>query len=275
MDTHEWLEAYFDHSIVEVQRRELEAQAHEDPALAHMLTTQRNALIGLEALGEEKLRMELNRMLGDWQELKEKRRVRQLRVGMLVGTLFIVASLVGWFGWRKLRTDSAFTTNTIANTDKDRLPEPQAIQTSQPQALALTYFEMSPIQLKGLMNKHKTKGDEAMQLISEQKYAEAIAIMESMAGEYRKVPESLQIILGMSYLADEQPADAVRSMLPLMYGTSTFDDEARWYLSLAYFRQGNIVQGMGLMEEVRRHEGHFNQEAAQRFLGQLKGETGI
>lgn len=275
MDTHEWLEAYFDHSIVEVQRKELEAQAQENPALAHMLMTQRNALIGLEALGEEKLRMELNRMLEDWQELKEKRRVRQLRVAMLVGTFVIITSLVGWFGWRKLRTDSTPTTNTIANTDQDHRPEPAAIQTSQPQTLALTYFEITPTPLTGLMNKHKTQSREAMRLLEKDQYGASIAIMESMVADYRKVPESLRMVLGMSYLADEQPADAIRTMLPLMYGKSTFDDQARWYLALAYFRQGNIVHGMGLMEEVRKHQGHFNQEAAQRFLGQLKGEKGI
>lgn len=275
MDTNEWLESYFDHSIVEVQRRELEAQAQEDPDLAHLLSTHRNALMGIEVLGEEKLRLELSRIMADWQELKEKRRSRQLRVTMAVGVLVIIASLAGWFGIRKLRQNELNANPNLTSTAEERLPRPQKVNTPLPSDLAVQYFRPTNIELQGLRSRHRMKAETALAAYDEERYSDAIPLLESIKEEYTRVPESLRMLLGIVYLGDSQATDASRTLLPLMYGGSKYDDKARWYLALAYFRQGNIVQGMGLMEEVRKHDGHFNQEQAHRFLGQLKGETGI
>ncbi|MEZ4686224.1 MAG: hypothetical protein R3B47_09200 [Bacteroidia bacterium] len=276
MDTNEWLESYFDHRIVEVQRRELEAQAQEDPDLAHLLRTHRNALMGIEVLGEEKLRLELSRIMADWQELKDKRRTRQLRVTMAVGMFVIVASLAGWFGLRKIRLNNmANGGRGIESTTDTRLPEPARVKRPQPQVLAAQFFSPIDIDLKGIKSSHQRTANQAIMAYRDGNFSSAIPLLESIKDDYNKVPESLRMLLGIVYLADDQASDASRVLLPLMYGNSEYDDKARWYLALAYFRQGNIVQGMGLMEEVRKHDGHFNQDEAQRFLGQLKGETGI
>lgn len=277
MDRNEWLEAYFDNSIVEVQRKELEAQAEENPDLAFMMRTHRNALVGMEALGEEKLRIELSRMVTDWQDLKSKQKSRQMRVTMIVGIAAILIGMGSWFVWRNMRNGSISTSSSVdrTNSTQSLLPEPSRIKTMQPQALAVRYFSPTDIQLKGIRSKHKSSATQASEAFAQGDYQTTIQLLEPIAGAYNKIPESLRLTLGMAYLADKQPTDASRMMLPLLHGSSPYDDKARWYLALAYFQQGNIVQGMGLMEEASRFEGHYQQEAAQRFLGQLMGETGI
>jgi Tfp pilus assembly protein PilF len=188
----------------------------------------------------------------------------------------IIASMAGWFGWRKLRSNQlANADRKIASTTDTRLPAPSKIQRPQPKALAAQYFSPTTIELKGLKPSHKTQAQAALQAYQANDYGNTVSMLEALKAEYTKVPESLRMLMGVAYLGGNRASEASRILLPLMYGTSEFDDQARWYLALAYFRQGNMVQGMGLMEEVRRHDGHFNQAEAQRFLGQLKGETGI
>ncbi len=74
-------------------------------------------------------------------------------------------------------------------------------------------------------------------------YAEAIRLFESVgAGD-----ESVALYLANSYLAGGETGKAIPILEKLESGSKLFEEEARWYLTLAYLEAGNNEQAVRLL----------------------------
>lgn len=270
-----WLEAYFDRSIVEARRKELELRAESDPALSDALTTHRYGLMSMELIVQEDLRQNLSRMLEEWQttkQLQQEKRVYWFKWA----TLIIFLGVAGGFGTYYALNKAALS---IPATDAESgiilnrvsLPAPQEVVDITVADVALAYFRRADIPTQVIEPSIDGRSQNAYNTLLSGNYSEAVQKWEYILRKTKRVPDAWKLTQGISYLADDQPADAIRTLVPLLHGTSKVDPEARWYLALAYFRKGNMIQGLALIEEISRYPDHFQHQQAVNLLDQLRG----
>lgn len=261
-DYNEWIEAYYDHSIIEVERKALEKEAEHDPFLAKKLRLQRESLMAFELLYRAHTREAVQKVLEELKAEKQKKRRLYTRIGAATLALAAVISLL------------AIYTPLISSPAGSPVVEAEAPRnTKDPATLAVAYFEPLSLELSTeTPTSNRQLAENARTAFANAEYAQAVPLLKQLLDKDTERSDA-SLALALSYMALDSTHKAARQFVQLIKDETDYSEQARWYLSLAYFRHGMIIQAIGLMEEIARTDAHFQQTAAIDFLKQMKGET--
>jgi tetratricopeptide (TPR) repeat protein len=109
---------------------------------------------------------------------------------------------------------------------------------------------------------------EGLQHYDSHEYEEAIASFSKIPSENEFAVPS-RLYLGISYLALNQPAPSISTFEKLIEKGTTYSDAARWYLALAYLKNGDELKARNLLDDIVRIKG-FQSQQAERLLQKLK-----
>lgn len=108
----------------------------------------------------------------------------------------------------------------------------------------------------------------AMKLYDEKKFAEAIPYFQKFLDENNGNEDALYY-LGISWLAERNPAQAIATFKQLGKQNNVYRDQAAWYLALANLLQGNERAAKELLTDISRDENHDLKEKADDLLNAL------
>lgn len=77
-----------------------------------------------------------------------------------------------------------------------------------------------------------------------------------------------QLYLGISYMALNQPEPSINALENLIEKGTSYSDAARWYLALAYLKNGDEDKTRSLLADIVKSKG-FQAQQAERLLQKL------
>lgn len=254
------MEAYFDQRMTEVERKALEDDARQDVQIGQKFNLHREALIALEQMGKEAAQNSIHEVYQSLKRARAQRRTRMLRFATGFAAVIVLGSLAIWGPW------DLFSKNT---------PEPTAViktvETPSPVTLVSDHIQSDPfLQVINDLAPGTGLSDSAFTALSLKNYQPAIGELKARLARYPKRDDS-KLLLAICYLGTNNATLAARQLIPLVDEGSRFEQQAAWYLALAYFQEGMPIQAMGLMEQIANDDDHLQQAEAKAFLGKLKG----
>jgi len=108
----------------------------------------------------------------------------------------------------------------------------------------------------------------AMKLYDEREYREAIPYFQQVLDENKENADALYY-LGISYLAEKNPTQAIAAFEQLVRQNNIYSDQASWYLALANLLEGNEPAAKELLENISRDENHDLKDKAEDLLEAL------
>lgn len=114
----------------------------------------------------------------------------------------------------------------------------------------------------------KTLKEKAYILYGNQNYKEAIPFFETLVSEEQN-PEDY-FYLGVTYLTDEDPTQAIETLNLLKSKESTYTVRAYWYIALAHLKNNEVEKTKAILNEMQKipNAGSYI-EKAQRILDEL------
>ncbi len=256
----DWIEAYFDRRIIEVERNALEDEAQRDPVLAQKIKLQREALIALEHLGKNEAAASIHEVYQTLKKERAHRRSRNMRFASGFVGAMLLGSLAIWGPW-----------DLFSAPQKEPTPIIKTIATPTASELVSDHIQSSPFQQTVTQLAPASGLSEAsLGAISQHNYQPAIAELEARIARYPNRDDS-KLLLAVCQLGANEPGKAAQQLIPMIEAGSSYKQQAAWYLALAYFQEGMVIQALGLMEQIAHSEGHIQQAEAQSFLNKLKG----
>ncbi len=257
------IEAYLARELSAADAQAFEQEVAADPALQAEIQTQRTMRMGLQALAiEQRLQRARQRVLADAvtvdhsssQQVDEplvkplNSRLRSLSWGYLTVAASVVLLLgigVYWYQQQQQFPELAYA--DTASTDQLTKSLPTDLRPTDRQRIT-------------------------------------DAIQGYKAGQYDKVIEQLRIpsadrrtiyyqsyFLGLSYLANKQPAEAI-APLNVALGTSSvaIRQKASWFLALAYLKNKDKQKALPILDKIRTDRAHPYYELAERVYAKVK-----
>lgn len=259
-NNNDWIEAYFDRRITQVERQALEEAAAQNPAIAKRIKLQREALIALEQMGKEEAAASIHEVYQSLKRERARRRSRMARFATGFAAAMALGALAIWGPWDLF-------------SQHNREPAPIIKTVATPSAVTLVSDHLKSDPFQQAVNKlapGSGLSDSALTAISTQNYQPAITELQARLKRYPRRDDS-KLLLAICHLRTGEPALAAKQLIPLIENGSRFEQQAAWYLALAYFQEGMPIQAMGLMEQIANSSDHIHQAEAQSFLNKLQG----
>ena len=265
------LESYLDRPD-EPEHHAMQAALENDPILAEKVRFQQQVLLAYELSDQEGHRRHLEAV---YHQVKSRKTRRFQHILLwLCGLIAVVAAAILIFYMptapdTKVKTWLPETENVQSaevNTPETR----PATQPANPQQLAQAYF--TPLgKLNWTMGgNHRSLRKDAQQAYDNGDYATAANLLKELYALTGGQDPHVAMGLGLCGLSGDLVPAAIRALAPLATNkTSPYRQQAQWYLALAYYRQGYLIQGTGLMEGIAKIPGHPKQADAKRFLKAL------
>jgi tetratricopeptide (TPR) repeat protein len=256
----DWIEAYFDRRIIEVERQALEDAAEKDPLVARKIKLQREALIALDLMGKEEAEASIHEVYQALKKARAQKRSRMFRFAAGFTAVVVLGSVAIWGPW-----------DLLENKKPEPTPIIKTVETPSAVTLVSDHLKSDPFQQA--VNKLAPGSgvtDSAFAAISRQNYQPAIEELQARLKRYPRRDDS-KLLLAICYLRAGEATLAARQLIPLVDKGSRFEQQAAWYLALAYFQEGMPIQAMGLMEQIANAKDHPHQAEAKAFLDKLKG----
>lgn len=254
------MEAYFDHRMTEVERKALEEEARQDADIAQKIKLHREALIALEQMGKEAAQASVHEVYQDLKKERAQRRSRMLRFTTGFAAVIVLGALAVWGPWDLFSKKEVEPTAVI-----------KTVEAPSPVTLVSDHIQSDPfLQVVNDLAPGTGLSDSAFSALSLKNYQPAITELKARLERYPKRDDS-KLLLAICYLGTNKATLAARQLIPLVDEGSRYEQQASWYLALAYFQEGMPIQAMGLMEQIANDESHLQQVPAKAFLDKLKG----
>lgn len=259
-NNNDWIEAYFDRRIIQVERQALEDAAEADPYVARKIKLQREALIAIDHMGKQEAEASIHEVYQSLKKARTQRRSRMFRFTTGFAVAMTLGAVAIWGPW---------------DLFSQKRQEPTAIikTVATPSAVTLVSDHLKSDPFQEAVNKlapGSGVSDSAFTAIARQNYQPAITELQARLKRYPRRDDS-KLLLAICYLRADEPMLAAKQLIPLVDKGSRFEQQAAWYLALAYFQEGMPIQAMGLMEQIANSGDHIHHAEANAFLDKLKG----
>jgi tetratricopeptide (TPR) repeat protein len=238
-DETELLEQYLSGQMAESDRLRLEERLRDEPELQQTLAELKLMVQGLTRAG----RKEVHAIL---KQLDDTLPPVEARVVPL---------------WRKTWLQVAASLSILALCAYLLWPRP-----ADPKELFAEYFEPYPNVIMPTV-RGDLKGDTALKARAYkaydlENYKEAIALFE----EVDQKDEGVLLYLGNAYLANGDAARAIRLFEKVIAEYEVFDEQAEWYLALAWLRGGDKEEAVKTLGQIESEGGHHSASAKKILL---------
>lgn len=142
----------------------------------------------------------------------------------------------------------------------------QSTSPSAPQELYAAHVEPFPLSFR---RDAKSSEWERLSLAYHQgDYPSAIAAAHVLLADTNQQQAKLWMCLGVSQLMNQQPEAAIRS-LQQVASSSSFIENAQWYMALSYLKLGEGEKAQDILKSISNSQ-HYKKEAAEEILQRLK-----
>ncbi len=235
----ELLDQYLQNTLAPAERVALEARLQNDEGLRNTLED----LKVLQAGIRESSRMQIKSQLVEIEnKLPQPGKVISFRpwaVGIAATVVLAVVSILLW-------------------------PRPTG-----PQELFAQYFEPYPNVImptvRGDLEPDTTLMAKAYRAYDSGDYEKAIRFFEQVGTK----DEGVYLYLGNSYLAIDSTEKAIVCFEKVISDFDVFDEQAEWYLGMAYLKTGDLKEAKSLLSIIATKEGPYKIKA-ERVLPNLK-----
>jgi tetratricopeptide (TPR) repeat protein len=237
----ELLQRYYDGTISGAELSKVEILLKEEPELVAELQQIRNVEMALHGLGVGHLRDEMTQWEKEMNLEKTKGRTIPLYFMLsiaAVGLLLIVAGIFLFF------------------------PE-----NASNQQLYTSYFTPYEDMISVRGDEETVLLNEAMSAYNEGNYEAATPRLQRYAALTDARPE-IHLYLGISLMQTNQDAAALES-LKISLDQPLVQQQAEWYIALAYLKQDDMDRARQQLEEIANNSGHYKQESARNLLESL------
>ena len=235
--TFEEIEAYLSGALNDEMVLQIEDEMRNNPSFAETVEKHRKAhsLVQQYAIGQ--LKNKVKRI----QEEEVKTKETSIPWMRIAASLLIVVLAGGYFFIRNVyRTDKLFEDS----------------------------FKAYPNQFSVMGSAEKNLFTEGLQHYDKQEYEEAVASFGKIDSDNEYAVPS-QLYLGISLLALNQSAEAINTLEKLIKKETAYSDAARWYLALAYLKNGDEENASLLLEDIVKVKG-FQSQQAETLLEKIK-----
>jgi len=112
--------------------------------------------------------------------------------------------------------------------------------------------------------------DQALQAISSNDFKAATQELTERVNKYPR-QDNNKLLLAICQLGAGKARQSMQQLIPLVEENSRYEQQAAWYLALAYFQEGMPIQAFGLLEMIANDPDNRFQQEAQAFLKKLRG----
>ena len=209
------IERYIDGDMTMDERQAFEQQMEVNAELKMEVAMHQKMVQSLKNQVNDELRTELRAMLKSTPESQPKRK------------------MYWWAAAALLVLAIAFTFNQLSKSQKSD------------QELFAQYFQPYAVS--------QTRGNAALQAAFEdysaQNWTEAIPALEQIVNSHDSLAR-FRLYLGSAYLSTGQTAKSIQSLTPLLTQEGSLKSHARWYVMLAYLKQGQVDEARRRLEEI-------------------------
>ncbi len=239
------IDRYLLNQMTPEERSAFETRLENDQSLTQEVSIQREVLEDIEGIGRIELKSKLKQIHQDLysSSAQPKTKFRKLFYRVAVAAIFLGVLTFGWWSLQ------------------------QAPDSTQLYAQNFEPFELSLSQ--------RSDGDISLAKIESAydagRYDEAIVMFQEAIKD--KATQSSQILLGLgiSYLQTDQPQKAITQFDQILANNDfNYEDEAQWYLGLAYLKLNDIPNARKHMNVLTSDLSRDHYEEAQKLLLQLK-----
>ena len=243
-DLFERVSRYLNHKLSAGEREAFEAQYEQDPAFAEEVDRHKESVEMVERYGMLRAKEAFKER---YEQVKQEKRVRVIPVWSYAAAAAVVLLLI----FIPLRT--MYFSPTASMED-----------------LYVSHFEMLPA--SGDRDTVSTSGNtwwEAQQAYSKGTYEQAVTLLKPLSEDPQFPDQSeASLYLGLSYMALEQAAQAVKSF-ERVAAKSSFHQDAQWYRALAWLQLKEKEKTIAAFSLIRDAEHHYYKERAQEILKAL------
>ncbi len=257
-DQYEIIEAYLTNELSAADRASFEDDLRDDAELREEVDRQRDIRLGLRALGIERA---LERARTQYKATAVPDNVTPVNQT-------IVRPLVNWRYW-------AAAASVVVVLGVGYYTYQQTTDRQDDVAYAETFKPDPTDQLMKDFPSGKVSPETRTQFLD--------ALTNYKAGKYDNVIEQLRTLpadkqtihyknyfLGLSYLANKQPAEAIPSLSKARATPSEkLRQKAEWFLALAYVKNGQTKKALPMLKQISTDKAHPFQSLAQRVLQKI------
>lgn len=236
---------HIDGILPAAEKEQLEKQLSADNRMKKewenlLATTEAVRLYGLQ----QKVGTIHHEMMSEWQApvktISPVRRIARYTLAVAAGVLLVVLGITG-YNFYQLSADKIFTGN-------------------------YSYYELSNTRGAG------TEATTAEKAYAEKRYADVIKIYDSG----NEAGQQTAFIAGVSALELDNSTRAIACFkeviaLNRQAGEKLLEDEAEYYLSLSYIRNGDYDYALELMKKIQEDPGHlYREKITDKLIRQVK-----
>ncbi|MEO1052700.1 MAG: tetratricopeptide repeat protein [Bacteroidota bacterium] len=238
-------EGYIEGSLTENERSDFEKRLMEEKELQELLNDMKTLTVGIAYAGRESARQKIAELEASFQEENEETKVIPIWQNR---KFFAAAAVVAIL---------LVSTFTIFNLN----------QSPSSEALFQTYYEPYMILSgSGTRNTDSESAandqDKALIAYEQQKYEEAIAILEPIQQDN----EINKFYLSSAYLASGQAEKAIDGFQGVISSGGEYTRQAQWYLALSYVKLGDVEEAKSALSVIIESGSAYSKKAKALFV---------
>ncbi|MDJ1500530.1 tetratricopeptide repeat protein [Xanthocytophaga agilis] len=244
MENTELIERYFEGKLSPHERKEFETRVAQETSFSEEVALQRTIREGLRAVGRGRMLSKLEEVESNMsayhpptQVIRFDERTRQRFYWAAAAAIVLLIPV-----YLLLK----------ANVSHD--------------ALFARYF--TPYENTATQSANQDPLNHALQLYRAKNYAQALGILETLEDK-GNASDSALFYKANVHMQLEQPTEAITTLKQIS-STSTFYDEAQWYLALAYFQNKETNKAKELLTNIAQTPAHPYHQQAQELSKELK-----
>lgn len=256
-EQYELIEAYLRNELSATDQASFESEIQADTELLAEVNRQREIRLGLRALGIQEA---LQRAREQYESssapassaVNEPTTVRPLTTWRYwaVAASVVVICGIGYYAYQQTASQQAQLAYTESLRSEDVLLKGFPPATVPPQT--------------------RTTFLDALQNYKAGNYDRAIDQLRTLPADKQTIPYQ-NYLLGLSYLANKQPANAIPLLLKAQQTTSpALRQKADWFLALAYVKHNEKERALPLLTQISKDQTHPFQSLAQRVLKKIQ-----
>lgn len=238
------IEQYLENKLNPHARAEVEEQLKSDESFNKLMDQTKTLILGIEYSGRNELLRELKAIEGSLPEIEVMEETKVFRIGHHKYLWAVAASIA------LLIISSIFVINFYLSSSPEKLYE--AYYTPYPNVV----FPTKRGESESLSDKEL-----AFQAYDLEDYGRAISLFEKIPGNQRN--GEVLLYLGNAYLAVENTGQASLNLEKLLNTYSNFHNQAKWYLSLSYLKDGKVEEAKSLLREIDKDNNSYSIKARE------------
>ena len=239
------IERYLLNLLSEEEKQSFEKRLKTDKTLAQEVFLQKEIIEDIEGIGRLELKSQLKNIHTELypkkSETKGGSRIFILRVA--AAAIFIGVLVGAWWMMQQGPSNQELFTENF---------EPYALSLNQRSDTDEVFYQIE--------NHYFNKN-----------YEQVIPLLEGVLDQSEQKSSQLQLGLGISYMQSGKSQEAINQFKTIISKNDfNFEDEARWYLALAYLKTNNITNAREALSVLASESDRDHHEEAKKILSSLK-----